>query len=253
MGVYNTENSMNEAVDSITGQTCEDWEFIICDDGSSDDSYAEILKFAEQDSRFVIIKNDRNMGLAYTLNHCIENCRGTYIARMDADDLSYPDRFEKQIGFLETHPDIAFVSSCVDLFDGEKITSVRTLPEFPTKKQMIFGSQFIHPATMFRADALKAAGGYRVSEETRRGQDYDLFMRMYGLGMRGANLQKPVYRYTEDVKAIKRRSFKARVGECKIRRRGYKEMGVYPWAFPFVFKPFAAHLVQKVRNFGIRK
>ena len=139
------------------------------------------------------------------------------------------------------------------LFDGEKITTVRKLPDFPVKKQMIYGSQFIHPATMFRADALKAAGCYRVAEETRRGQDYDLFMRMYGMGMRGANLQIPVYRYTEDIKAIKRRSFDARVGEYRIRRRGYKEMGVYPWAFPFAFKPFAAHFVQKVKNLGTRR
>lgn len=248
MGVYNTENTMTEAVKSIVNQTREDWEFVICDDGSSDNTYNEILYLSERDSRFIIIKNDRNMGLPYTLNHCIEKCRGEYIARMDADDLSYPERFEKQIKFLENHSDISFVSSCVDLFDGEKITSVRMLPEFPTKRQMIYGSQFIHPATMFKSDALRAVGGYRVSEETRRGQDYDLFMRMYGMGMRGANLQIPVYRYTEDAQTFKRRSFKARVGEYKIRRRGYKEMGVYPWAFPFVFKPFAAHFVQKLKT-----
>ena len=248
MGVYNTENAMTQAIESIVNQTCEDWEFVICDDGSSDNTYNEILEFAKRDSRFLIIKNDRNMGLAYTLNHCIENCSGEYIARMDADDLCYPDRFEKQIGFLNQHPDISFVSSCVDIFDGKEITAKRIFPEFPTKRQMIYGSQFIHPATLFRADALKAAGEYRVAKETRRGQDYDLFMRMYGMGMRGANLQTPVYRYTEDANAFKRRSFKARVGEYKIRLRGYKEMGVYPWAFPMVFKPFAAHFLQKFKS-----
>lgn len=248
MGVYNTENSMTGAVESILNQTYENWEFIICDDGSSDNTYNEISKLAKGDSRFIIIKNERNMGLAYTLNHCIENCGGEYIARMDSDDLSYPDRFEKQLEFFENHSGISFVSSCVDIFDGEKIISIRKLPEFPAKKQLVYGSQFVHPATMFKAAALRAAGGYRVSEETRRGQDYDLFMRMYGMGMKGANLQTPVFRYTEDANAFKRRSLGARVGEYKIRRRGYKEMGVYPWAFPFVFKPFAAHLVQKIKG-----
>ena len=227
MGVYNAEKTMQDSIDSILQQTYTKWEFIICDDGSTDNTYSELQKKYEGDDRFVIIKNEENSG---------------------ADDISYPDRFEKQLDYLYKHPEISFVSSCVDIFDGEKITSIRKLPEFPTKRQMVYNTCFVHPATMFRAEALKSIGMYRVSEETRRGQDYDLFMRMYGADMRGANLQTPVYRYTEDVSAIKRRSFQGRVWEYKIRRTGYKAMRVYPWAFPYLFKPFAAYFLQKIKG-----
>ena len=248
MGVYNAEKTMQDSIDSILQQTYTKWEFIICDDGSTDNTYSELQKKYEGDDRFVIIKNEENSGLPFTLNHCIKHCSGDYIARMDADDISYPDRFEKQLDYLYKHPEISFVSSCVDIFDGDKITSIRKLPEFPTKRQMVYNTCFVHPATMFRAEALKSIGMYRVSEETRRGQDYDLFMRMYGADMRGANLQTPVYRYTEDVSAIKRRSFQGRVWEYKIRRTGYKAMRVYPWAFPYLFKPFAAYFLQNIKG-----
>ena len=132
MGVYNAEKTMQDSIDSILQQTYTKWEFIICDDGSTDNTYSELQKKYEGDDRFVIIKNEENSGLPFTLNHCIKHCSGDYIARMDADDISYPDRFEKQLDYLYKHPEISFVSSCVDIFDGEKITSIRKLPEFPT-------------------------------------------------------------------------------------------------------------------------
>lgn len=243
MGVHNGGKRFVNAVKSIEAQTYVNWEFIICDDGSTDNTYEQLLAYAADKSNFKIIKNETNVGLAATLNHCIEHCNGEYIARMDDDDLAYPERFEKQVAFLEANPEIAFVSSSVDIFDGNKIVSRRILLPNPTKKDLVYGSRFIHPATMFRSSALKAVDGYRVCKDTVRGQDYDLFMRLYGAGYRGANITEPLLRYTEDKANFKRRTFKARLGEMKIRIHGFKAMGVMHWAFPFVFKPLVAWFV----------
>jgi len=253
MGVHNGVSGLRNAIASITEQTYQNWEFIICDDGSSDGSL-RCLREYKDDRRFIIIQNNENMGLAATLNHCIEYCGGEFIARMDADDLSYPDRFERQLKELHEHPEISFISSSADIFNGAKITGRRILKRYPTKYDLIWNSAFIHPATMFRARDLRAVGGYRVAKETVRGQDYDLFMRMYGAGYRGANLQEPVFRYTVDERNIRRRTFKARVGEAKIRKAGYKAMGIWPWAAPMTLKPFAAFVLTAIRaGLGRRK
>lgn len=149
--------------------------------------------------------------------------------------------------FLEEHADVSFISSCVDLWDGKKMIGRLMHPEYPTIRYLVYQTQFVHPATMFRAKDIKAVGGYRVCKDTMRGQDYDLFMRMYGAGYKGANLQQPVYRYLMDNNNIKRRTLKARVGEFKIRMHGYKTMGVMWWAWPFLMKPFIAHIITKLR------
>lgn len=248
MGVYNGSNRFVDAVQSIESQTYKNWELIICDDGSTDDSYDKLCQYALQNSKIRVIKNDKNSGLAATLNHCLEYCDSKYVARMDDDDLSYPERFQRQVNFLEEHPEISFVSSSVDIFDGEKIVGKRTQKEFPTKKDLIWNTRFIHPATMFRTEDINAVGGYRVSKETVRGQDYDLFMRMYGQGFHGANIQDSLFRYTEDQNNFKRRTFQARIGEYKIRCYGYKSMRVMPWGAPFVLKPFLAYVVSLIKN-----
>ena len=143
MGVRNGGERFVNAVESIEAQTYADWEFIICDDGSTDDTYEKLLAYAEHKNKFKIIKNETNVGLAATLNHCIEHCSGEYIARMDDDDFSYPERFEKQVAYLEAHPEIAFVSSSVDIFDGEKIVSQRILLPNPKKKDLVYGSRVL--------------------------------------------------------------------------------------------------------------
>ena len=250
MGIRNGGDRFVEALQSIEAQTYTNWECIICDDGSTDDTYERLLRYARGKDNYKIIKNEKNLGLAATLNHCIAYCSGEYVARMDDDDFSYPTRFEVQVAYLESHPEISFVSSSADIYDGEKIKGKRMLLPNPTKKDLVYGSCFIHPATMFRAEALTSVGGYRVHQTTVRGQDYDLFMRLYGAGYRGANITEPLFRYTEGRAAIKRRTLKARIGEMKIRIHGYKAMKVLHWAFPFVLKPLAAWLVTCLKRSG---
>ncbi|WP_251516529.1 glycosyltransferase family 2 protein [Oceanobacillus luteolus] len=245
MGVMNAASRLDESIESIINQTFSDWEFIICDDGSTDHTYERLLEWSKRDSRIVPIKNNDNLGLAATLNHCIEYCTGEYIARMDDDDISYANRFEKQVNFLDTNPDYAFVSCKTDIFDGVNLykSKVRLIEE-PTKQDLLWQSRFIHPATMFRLDALKRVDGYRVARETIKSQDYDLFMRLYASGLKGYNIQEPLFRYyINPVIKKKKTKYKYRVNEAIIRYKGFKKLGFPIRGVPYIFKPLILGLI----------
>lgn len=112
IGIYNVADTLGEALDSVFAQTYQNFEVILCDDGSTDNTM-EIARAYQQKEpeRVVLLSNGRNKGLNYTLNHCLKHVRGEYVARMDGDDLCVPERFEKQVKFLDEHPDYAIVSS----------------------------------------------------------------------------------------------------------------------------------------------
>lgn len=134
MSVHNGEKTLKRAIDSIRNQTIQDFEFIICDDVSTDNTYKILNEYEEKDFRFIILQNEKNLGLAVSLNRCLEKSTGKYIARMDDDDISIPERFEKQTEFLIKNDEYAFVSSNAIVFDGEKETGMNIKPEIPTKK-----------------------------------------------------------------------------------------------------------------------
>lgn len=245
MGVVNATSRMDESIKSIIQQDFTDWEFIICDDGSTDDTYEKLLEWHNRDNRIIPIKNEKNIGLAATLNHCIEYCEGEYIARMDDDDISYPNRLRKQVEFLDNNTAFAFVSSKCDIFDGNNVyqSKIKTI-EKPIKKDFLWQSRFIHPATMFRAKALHEVGGYRVAKETYKSQDYDLFMRLYSKGMIGYNIQEPLLRYSVNPNLRKKKTkYRYRVNEAIIRYKGFKSLGLMPQAIPYIFKPLILGLI----------
>ena len=121
MGVHNGEKTLSRAIDSILNQTFSDFELIICDDFSTDATYKIMKSYALKDNRIIILKNERNLGLAASLNKCINISKGEYIARMDDDDISYSERFCRQVDFLDHNHKYAFVSSIVDCYDGKEI------------------------------------------------------------------------------------------------------------------------------------
>jgi len=243
MATYNGRKRIDIAISSLLEQSYKDFKIIICDDGSTDGTYEYLRDKYKNEKRIFIFQNNEKKGLAYALNLCLNYCKEyEFIARMDDDDYCYPERFEEQLKFLNEHENISFVGSNTYIYDGEKIVGDRILKEFPLKKDLIWNSPFIHPTIMFRAKPLYDSDCYRVSNETTRGQDYDLFMRMYSKGYVGANLQKFLFRYTENVNTKKRRTLKVRFGESVVRYKGYKKMKVIWYAFPFVFKPFLAYI-----------
>lgn len=258
MGIYNSNNKeiVKEAIDSILCQTFEDLEFIICDDGSNDGTFELIESLTSHDERVIILKNKTNSGLSATLNKCIEISKGEYIARMDADDISVLDRIEKQISFLDSYNEYALIGSDVILFEDNHDCGYRSMPTRPRKNDFLFRVPFMHPTIIVRKNVLIKVGGYRVAKETRRCEDYDLFMRIYSAGFKGYNLNEGLFKVREDSAAYKRRKYKYRIDEAKVRFKGYKSLGLMPEGLIYTIKPLVVGLIphkvlSSLRNEGI--
>lgn len=246
MGVFNQwdEKILRESVNSILNQTYSKLEFIIWDDGSHPDAARLVQKLTELDKRILVAGKENNRGLAYSLNECIRHARGKYIARMDADDISKPSRIEKQVSFLETHPEYGWCGTGAELFDEHGVWGNRLMPEIPQMRDYFRYSPFIHPSVMFRARLFDENTGYLASEETLRCEDYEIFMNLTGRGQQGYNLQETLFCYRETRDSYKKRKAEFRLKEAKIRYRNYKKMG---WLFPvgwiYVLRPIAACLI----------
>ncbi|MGP8314971.1 glycosyltransferase family 2 protein [Enterocloster aldenensis] len=241
MGVYNGEKTLDEAIKSICNQTFSDWELIVCDDCSTDNTDLIIQQWCKQEPRIIGMRNDCNRKLAATLNRCLESASGVYIARMDDDDISYPERLEVQNHFLDEHLEYGFVSSLIDGYDGERVIhDFWHRKERPESKDFLSGSQFVHPATMFRSQALMEVNGYRSSSDTRRMEDYDLFMRLYAAGYRGYNIQQPLLQYYVN---SEKTLFRYRFDEMRVRYRGFYILGLMPYGLLYVLKPLIMGLI----------
>ncbi|WP_347272951.1 glycosyltransferase [Candidatus Kuenenia sp.] len=193
MSVYNGGKYLEDSVKSILTQTYQDFEFIIVNDASTDDSL-EIIKKIE-DCRLRIITNPENLGLTKSLNKGIKTARGKYIARMDADDISLPHRFETQINFLEKNPDYALVGSSYYQIDTDnKIhTLINVLTDNVLIKQGLTKQNwFGHGSVMMRKDVFLQVGGY--DERFKLAQDYDLWLRI-AESHKVANIDEPLYKW----------------------------------------------------------
>ncbi|SDD91330.1 Glycosyltransferase involved in cell wall bisynthesis [Paenibacillus sp. UNCCL117] len=245
MSVYNTNDAqvLQLSIQSILVQTFADFELIICDDGSTDDTYDILANICKCDSRIRLYKNDTNLKAAASRNRCISLSQGKYVAIMDADDCSAENRLEKQVAFLEQYEDYDFVGSSADLFDERGIWGRRTYENFPKNKDFLFVLPFVHASVLFRKNALVAIGGYRVARETARTEDYDLFMRLYANGSKGANLALVLYLVREDKAAYKRRKYRFRIDEVLVRYKGFKALGLLPAGYIYVVKPLIVGII----------
>lgn len=180
MPVYNAGRYLSEAVESVLSQTFTRFELIAIDDCSTDGSLAILKSFAKSDSRVRLLENERNLGITPTLNRGIQAAKGEYFARMDADDVSLPDRLEKQVAFLRAHPDIGLISSVAEAIDaeGNAIPEEFVLIIEPgyVKWLLHFTCPLTHPAVMGRKTLFDQAGGY--DPEILYAEDYDLWQRM---------------------------------------------------------------------------
>ena len=238
MGIYNCAPTLREAIDSIIAQTYDNWEFIICDDGSRDESYAIALEYAEKDpKRFRILQNAQNMGLNHTLNKCLAAATGEYVARMDGDDLCEPDRFEKQAAFLNDHPEYALVSCHMNMFDESGIWGLVTTKEtpqvrdFPTTVPM-----FVHAACMIRREAFLDVEGYTVDKRLLRVEDYHLWYKFYAKGYQGYNIQEALYHMRDDRNATRRRNARARLNGIYATFVGFHMVKLPAWMYVYAVK-----------------
>lgn len=245
MGVYNCENTVGKAVESIINQTYTNWEFIICDDGSTDRSYEIIKEYENRDGRIIALRNDKNLKLSATLNRCLKIARGTYIARMDADDIALKERFEKQVLFLEKNPDIAVVGTAATIFNGNQIVSIRYTKALPSLKDAIQGAPFIHPSIMMRKEAYVTLGGYTVAKRTERGQDRDLWLRFFSAGFQGANIQESYLIYHESNEDYKKRSLLAAARSSYNVMLACRKAHVKPYLYIYTLTPIISFFIPK--------
>lgn len=243
-GAYNAnkKNYISEALGSICNQTYKNWGMIICDDGSTDDTYEELVRWSKLDERISVIKNEKNMGLAYSLNHCLKYADGEYIARMDLDDISMPERFEKQIQYLESNKEVSFCGTVAELFDENGTWGVRNKKEFPHKEDFLYTSPFIHPTILARKEVFEKIL-YKVSRRTLRAEDYDLFMNAYAIGLVGINIQESLYRFRENNECYARRKYRERFFEMLVRFEGFMKLKMLPKGILYVIKPLIVGLI----------
>ena len=245
MGIYNCAKTLPEAVDSILAQTYPNWELILCDDGSSDDTYAVAEGYRQQyPEKIILLKNERNMGLNHTLNHCLQHATGEYIARMDGDDISLPERFEKELNFLQTHPEYAIVSCPMIYFDenGDFRTGGCACRE-PQPAMLVRGTVHCHAPCMVRAEAFRSVGGYSVDKKLLRVEDWHLWMKLYAAGYRGYNLNEPLYKMRDDRAAANRRKFKDRFNEVHVCCLVIKTFHLPFWNYIFALRPILVGLL----------
>lgn len=243
MGIYNTESKLADSIESILQQTYSDWELIMCDDGSTDRTYEIAKKYSDKYENIYLLKNNKNMGLAYSLNKCLKYASGKYIARSDADDINLPNRFKVQVEFLEKNPQYQLVGCSAIIINEKGIRGIRKLNEVPDKKILITSVPFIHPTVMVRKEVYDILNGYTVTSRTRRGQDLDLWFRFFAKGFNGYNIPIPLYKYNESLNDYKKRNLKIRLSEITTRYFGYKLLGFPKYYNIFLLKPLLATVI----------
>lgn len=177
MSVHNGEKTIREAIRSILWQTCTDWELVLVNDASTDSTARILRQF--HDPRIRFLDEPQRKGLAVRLNHCVTLARGRYVARMDADDIAYPERFERQVQFLKAHPDIDLLGHGAVLFTGEgQVLGV--YPSACTHEEICrrpwWGFPLAHPTWMGKQSWFAQ---YRYDDGLTKGQDQDLLLRSY--------------------------------------------------------------------------
>lgn len=205
MPVFNAGKYLHEALESIRRQTFVDWEMIAVDDGSTDGSGEILGHHAKHDSRIRVVSRP-NTGIVGALNDGLQECRGRYVARMDADDISLPQRLERQVAHMEHHPDCVALGSWVTFIDpqGWKLFRWEMPHTHKAIVQDLLGggmSGLVHPVVMFRAGTLKEVGGYR--EEFQWVEDVELYTRLASLGHL-AILREHLLLYRQHDKSVNR-------------------------------------------------
>lgn len=227
MPAYNNEQYVTSAVKSILAQRYRDFEMIVIDDGSTDNTAERVAALARGDSRVRLVSQS-NTGIVGALNHGLDLARGSIIARMDSDDIAYPDRFGRQIAFLDEHPEVVLLGTQIVIIDqhgrlrairGEEFGHDELLHAILSGKS----GAIMHPTVMMRREALDKAGHYR--DEFRHVEDADLFLRLAEVG-EIRNLRQPLLNYRHHGNSVchlhreEQQGIKERVIRDALDRRG---------------------------------
>ncbi len=234
--VYNGEGTIRAVFDSIKRQTFTDWECIICDDGSNDGTWEVINRIAHGDTRFRLLRNEINRGPAYSRNRCANVAQGEYIAIQDADDISFPDRLDEQVCYLNAFSDVSIVGAYAGLFnDAKQYWGISKVSEYPEKKDWVKGPQVIHASVMLRRKDFESVGQY--NETLFKAEDYDLWVRFIARGYRITSIPKVLYGVHWDYSDYRRKKMKHRWSEIRVRHKAIKTFPLPLYCYFYLLKP----------------
>lgn len=217
MSEYQTRpDYLRTSIESILAQTYDDFEFIIVLDGINLESKSIIESY--EDSRIVIMKNSINRGLIYSLNRAIRHAKGTYIVRMDTDDIASEDRIEKLVNFIKSNPEYDVVGSRVIEFSEDGNAGLLGSESEKTKKSIMKGDPLIHPSVIMRREAVLAVGGY---PDFKRAEDLGLWCELLISGSRLYVINDVLLRYRVNLQDYSKRKLKYRGGELRARFHYY--------------------------------
>jgi glycosyltransferase involved in cell wall biosynthesis len=194
MPVFNASQHLSKALESILWQTHTNWELICVNDGSTDNSLSILKTYARQDKRIKVYTNRTNRGIGYSLNKALKVAQGKFIARMDADDISFPDRLAKQLSFLDNNPKIVACGGQAEIIDP--IDNIIAYKKFPTDHDVLYKMimkvvPIQHPILMVRANIIK---DYKYLENISTAEDVDLLFYLLSRG-RISNVDSIIYKY----------------------------------------------------------
>lgn len=249
MAIYNCAEYLPDAIESILNQTYTDWELILCDDASIDNTYEVAKKYRDNyPDKIILIRNKENRKLSYSLNKCLKHATGKYVARMDGDDKCLPERFERQVAYLKAHPEYDLVGTAMQRFNESGIGMINYSIDNPDYYTLRRAVPYHHATILTYKYVYDKLNGYTVSPRTVRGQDYDLWFRFYHEGFTGNNLREPLYLVREDANAIRRRKIKYRINGIKTTLYGFRLLG-YPLRWAII--PITISLVKCIVPFKL--
>lgn len=230
-------------------------EIVLVEDGSVTNELEEVVKkWQSIVSAMKVVKLEKNQGLAIALNEGIKHCIGDYIARMDTDDISLPNRFLLQENYLDTHPEVILVGGgIIEFNDEEGELNPRMMPATTkdVRDTISKSAPFCHPAVMFRRKLFDE--GFYYNPECRRAQDWELWFRVIAAGYEVANLPKVIIKFRKDPYLYQKRK-KSSWLEFKVSMKGtYRVFGIFSWRYVFpiihyVFRQLPPSLSQKIYN-----
>jgi len=253
LSVYHKENPsyLSQSLDSVFNQTVPPSEVILVKDGQLTKELDNVIEeFLKEYSIFKVISLEENRGLGFALNEGLNHCSYEWVARMDTDDICFPNRFEKQLEIIETHPEVSFIGSTISEFIDmpQNIISYRRLPE---KHEDIFiysksRCPLNHPTVMYRKEAVVCSGGYREFPE-----DYHLWIRALMKGYKFYNIQEPLLYFRTSLDVIRRRGgWKYAVSEMRQQKEFYN-MGFL--SFPQFVKNSFIRFSVRIIPVGVRQ
>lgn len=239
---YNASETISEAIESILCQSFENFEFLIINDGSSDNTLDIIQSYAQKDSRIRVI-NQKNMGLIATLNKGLISSSAKFIARMDADDISLPNRLELQFTLIKENPKISVCGSSIEIIEtGEKY--INESDPNKIKAFAIFGSPLTHPSVLMNKQDVLSVGGY--SPDALHAEDYDLWDRMILHGFLLSNIKEVCLKYRLNLNKS-RQSYSVQMAHTTymIYRRILNRIGIFPSEHDIILHSVCAYSRQE--------